>query len=134
MKFSYFIDEYDETLELINKSFNTNASKETFFLSNNQKLLLLKNENEIIGTCLITLKNNPINNTKTFYLDYICIKEEYRNRGLGSKIIKEVERIARSENINYLELTSNRNREYARKMYLNEGMTIRDTDVFFKEL
>ena len=91
-------------------------------------------ENEIIGTCLITLKNNPINNTKTFYLDYICIKEEYRNRGLGSKIIKEVERIARSENINYLELTSNRNREYARKMYFNEGMTIKDTDVFIKEL
>ena len=134
MKFSYFIDEYDETLELINKSFDTNASKETFILANNQKLLLLKNESEIIGTCLITLKNNPVNNTKTFYLDYICIKEEYRNRGLGSKIIKEVEKIARNENINYLELTSNKNREYARKMYLNEGMTIKDTNVFVKEL
>ncbi len=134
MKFSYFIDEYDETLELINKSFDTNASKETFILANNQKLLLLKNESEIIGTCLITLKNNPVNNTKTFYLDYICIKEEYRNRGLGSKIIKEVETIARKENINYLELTSNKNREYARKMYLNEGMTIKDTNVFVKEL
>ncbi len=133
MEFSYFTNEYD-ALDLINSTFNTNASKEKFILSDNQKLLLLKNDNEVIGTCLITLKNNPINNTKTYYLDYICIKENYRGKGLGRKLFKEVEQIAKNENVNYLELTSNKNRESARKMYLSEKMTIKDTDIFFKEL
>ena len=134
MKFKFLDDEIDSIINLINECFYLNASSENFELLNNQRFLLLVDGDEVIGTCLITLKKDPIKNIKTFYLDYVCIKENYQNKGLGSKLFEEVLRIGKEEKIDYIELTSSKKRVNARKLYLKYGMEIKNTDVFIKKI
>lgn len=132
MEFCFLKDEVKDFVELVNKSFNMNADYNNFKLDDNQRVLLLKDNSIIVGGALITVKSDPIKNIKSFYLDYICISEDYRNMGLGSKLFKEIERIAKEEKIDNIQLTSSKKREYARKMYLKENMEIKDTDLFIK--
>lgn len=134
MNFTFYKDETEEVVRLINEVFNTSGTVENFKLQSNQRALLLKNDNKVIGVTLITLKCDPIKNTKTFYLDYICIDKEYRERGLGEQMLNEIERIALESGIDYLELTSNKTRVTARNLYKKIGMSIKDTDLFIKNV
>lgn len=134
MKFKFLTNEIEEVLNLINSIFESNAKKENFKLLDNQRVLLLKNGDEVIGCTIITLKNDPIKNTKSFYLDYVCISRNYQHQGLGRKMFKEVERIAINEGIDSLQLTSSTKRDNARKMYISEGMEIVETNLFKKNL
>ena len=134
MEFAFLKDETKELFELINMCFNHDYDYKKFKLLDTQRVLLLKNKDELVGCTVITLKKDPFKNTKTFYLDYICVKDTYQHQGLGHKMFQEVERIAREEKVDFLELTSSKKREFARKMYLNEKMEIKDTDLFVKSL
>ena len=62
------------------------------------------------------------------------IKNVYEHRGLGTLLLKKIEEIAKENNVDYIELTSNKERERARKMYYNFGMKNKDTDIFIKEI
>lgn len=132
MEFKFLTTEEKETIDLVNECFNTNCKE--LSLSDNQRFLLLKENDGVAGCALLTLKIDPIKNKKTFYIDYFCVKETYRNKGLGSKMFDEIEKIAKKEKINLLMLTSNIRRASARKVYLKKGMTIVDTNLFIKEI
>ena len=134
MEFVYFTNEIDQVLELIYDVFKIKGNKEQFDLKDNQKILLLKDKDIVVGMTMITLKSDPFKNTKTYYLDYICIKEEYRHRSLGRKMFEKVIELAKENNIDNIELTSNKERINARKMYLDYKMAIKDTDVFVLHL
>lgn len=134
MKFKFLSDEIDGTLNLINRIFGISAKKENFKLLDNQRMLLLKDDDDVIGCTLITLRNDPIKNMTAFHLDYVCISEDYQRQGLGKKLFEQVERIAREENIDSIQLTSNKSRTVARNLYFDEGMEIVDTDLFIKKL
>jgi ribosomal protein S18 acetylase RimI-like enzyme len=132
MNFSFYNDETNEVLNLINESFSIEGNSIT--LQENQRIILMKDENKVVGLTLISLKSDPIKKIKTFYLDYFCISKDYRNRHLGTEMFKKIESIAIEENIDYIELTSNKNRIEARSIYLNNGMEIVDTDLFRKKV
>ena len=134
MKFEFFTNEIDQVLELINDVFKIKGNKELFNLQDNQKILLLKDNDLVVGMTLITLKEDPFKNKKTYYLDYVCIKEEYRHKSLGRKMFEKVIELAKENNIDNIELTSNKERIDARKMYLDYGMVIKDTDYFILQL
>lgn len=134
MNFTYYVDEDKEIINLINDSFETSVNVSKIELLNNQRILLLKDNNRVIGVTIITLKLNPIKKKKTFYLDYVCIDKNYRQQGLGEKMLKEVERIAKEENIDYIELDSNKKRVAARNLYAKLNFEIEDKDLFKKSV
>ena len=133
MEFCFLKNEKKEVIDLINKSFNTNG-REDFNLQSNQRFLLLKDNDSVVGATLLTEKYDPIKDFKTMYLDYVCISEEYRGKGLGEKMMLEVMKIAKEENYNRIQLTSSKKRVSARALYQKLGMKIKDTDIFIKEL
>lgn len=134
MEFKFFTNELDEISKIIKESFEIEVNKSNFVLQDNQKILLLKDNNSVVGMTMITVKNDPFKNTKTFYLDYICIKKDFRHKSLGRKMFEEVLRIAKDQNIDKIELTSRKDRINARNIYFDYGMIIKDTDLFVKEL
>lgn len=134
MRFDFFTNEFKEVLEIIKEVFNINLEKDNFVLQNNQKILLLKDNDKVVGLTLISLKEDPFKNIKTYYLDYFCIKEEYQHRSLGTKMFEKIVELAKENHINYIELTSNKDRVAARRLYLNCGMSIKDTNVFIKQI
>ena len=133
MEFKYLTNEKEDVVNLINEVFDKKFNSD-FTLMNNQKILLLKDKDVLIGTSLITEKIDPFKKSKTYYIDYLCIKKEYENRGLGSLLFSKILEIAKENDINYIELTSNKKRKRARDMYLRFGMEIKQTDLFIKEI
>lgn len=134
MNFTFYKNETEEVIKLINDSFDIENKNKKLDLQNNQRILLLKDNNIVIGLSLITLKVDPIKNKKTFYLDYFCIAKEYRNKHFGTFLFEKIEKIAKEEKIDYIELTSNKNRVNARKLYEKNGMEVIDTDIFRKRV
>lgn len=134
MTFSFLKTEQKEAINLINEAFNYENKYTSINLEANQRVLLLKDKNKVIGTTIITKKNDPIKNRKGFYLDYVAVSSNYQNKGLGTMMFQEIEKIAKKENIDYIELTSSQKRCYARKLYEKQNMIIKDTDIFIKEL
>ena len=77
MEFVLFTNEFEEVLDLVKNIFNIDTNNNTFILQDNQKILLLKDENKVIGLSMISLKNDPFKNKKSYYIDYVCIKEVF---------------------------------------------------------
>jgi len=134
MIFDFYTNEIDEVSSLIKEAFNVVVNSSDLDLQDNQNILLLKDDNKVVGLALITLKSDPFKNIKTYYIDYLCVKESYRHKSLGRKIFEKILQIAKDNNINRIELTSRKERIAARKIYLDYGMTIKDTDLFVLEL
>lgn len=129
-------NEIDSLVELMNDAFSIEASKEAIkesLDSKNIRFLCAKDNDVIAGTIMITTDIDPIKNKKSYYLDYVAVLSSYQNRKIGSKLMLEVERLAKEEGISYIEFTSSSKRIYARKLYLSLGYELRDTGVFIKK-
>ena len=131
------LKENDNSLELLLKeAFHKDVEKINIedCLKNNIRFLCAKIDNIVVGSIMITTKYNPVRNKYIYYLDYICVKEEYQNRGIGKSLLDEVEKLAIKEKIKEIVLESNPSRVNARNMYINSGYQIKDTNVFIKVL
>lgn len=103
-------------------------------LSKNVRFMVAKEDDEIVGSIMITTKYNPVRNTKEFYLDYVCVKESERGKGTGKNLLKEVEKLAKEEGVSRIEFTSSTCRIAARNLYISNGYIIRDTNMFYKDM
>lgn len=103
-------------------------------LDKNIRFLCAIDNDRVIGSIMITTKYDPVKNINSYYLDYVSVLKEYQHQGIGTNMLREVENMARSENISYIEFTSNKNRTNARKLYLSSGYSQRDTEVFYKRI
>lgn len=121
---------------LIKEAFDINIDKLDVkkALLNNVMFLCVFDNKKIIGTVMITKKYDPVKGISSYYLDYVSVLKSYQNRGIAKSLLLEIEKMAVLENISYIELTSNKSRENARKLYLSNGYVIRDTDVFCKKI
>ena len=102
--------------DCFNLEVNDNNIKE-IIKSENCKAIIMKNKDELIGTAIIDILNDYIKNQKYYYINYVCIKKEYRGCGYSKKIMEYIEELARQENISYIILTSSSQREIANKLY-----------------
>ena len=135
MRFEFLSDENDikKVINLIKDTFNI-SNIPNIELLKNPRFVILKKEDDVIGTSMLTIKYDPIKNIKTLYIDYVCVDKKYQHMGYGKEMFLNIEKIAKEEGIDYLELTSNKKRVYAREMYLKLGMEIKDTDIFIKKI
>jgi ribosomal protein S18 acetylase RimI-like enzyme len=135
MRFEFLSDENDikKVINLIKDTFNI-SNIPNIELLKNPRFVILKKDDDVIGTSMLTIKYDPIKNIKTLYIDYVCVDKKYQHMGYGKEMFLNIEKIAKEEGIDYLELTSNKKRVYAREMYLKLGMEIKDTDIFIKKI
>lgn len=130
-------NEIDSFIELINDAFSIDVSYDSIkksLYTDNIKFLCAKDRERIVGTIMITTDFDPVKNIKSFYLDYVSVLSSYQNKKIGSKLMLEVEKFAKENNISYIEFTSSKKRVNARKLYSSCGYEERDTDVFFKRI
>ena len=135
MRFEFLSDENDikKVINLIKDTFNI-SNIPNIELLKNPRFVILKKDDDLTGTSMLTIKYDPIKNIKTLYIDYVCVDKKYQHMGYGKEMFLNIEKIAKEEGIDYLELTSNKERVYAREMYLKLGMEMKDTDIFIKKI
>ena len=82
----------------------------------------IKIENEIICFYLINREGEAFNEG---YISLICVKEKYRHKGLGYKIMKYCMDKAKNEGVNKFYLHVPQNNEYAINLYKKLGFIIK---------
>lgn len=115
---------------LLKEAFN--VERNGYNSSNNIELVACY-QDEVVGYLVLSKLYDNIKNLNYYYVNYVCVKSKYQNRGVASCMFETVFSICKKENIAYLELTSNKSRIFAHKLYEKLGFVIRDTYVFRKD-
>ena len=132
MKIIYYEDKYLDSLNILLKE-AFNLKKVYKNISDNIELLVVFND-EVIGYLNLNKNIDMITGENYFYVNYVCVKKSFRRLGVAKKMFMEVFSICLKNNIKYLELTSNDSRVAAHKLYESLGFSVRETNVFRKEI
>lgn len=127
----YCDTDLDQVNSILKESFN--ESKRNFKNGNFMEIVTCV-DGKVAGYLLITKILNPIKEKFYYLVDYVCVSSDYRRMGLAKKMLEEVYKRAKKENIIYIQLTSSRYREAAHKLYLSCGYVKRDSDMFRKDI
>ena len=94
-------------------------------------LLVDEQDSELSGMvlCNIVLKLDR----KECRLDRLVGREEFRERGIGSELLKAAEEWSWQRGVKRIEFTSSAKRPEAHHEYTKNGYTVRDTSVFAKQ-
>jgi len=87
----------------------------------------------IIGFCSLTIKNNLWQAGNLGHIDELIVDDNYRGKGVGSKLMDEITRIAKENQCKRIELDSAFHRKEAHRFYENEGYENR-AYLFSKEI
>lgn len=90
--------------------------------------------NMIVGYLTINKLYDSVLGCNYCYVNYVCVKKEYMHKGIATSLFNKVFEICKNENISYIELTSNPSRIEARGLYDKLGFSIRETNVYRKEI
>lgn len=91
-------------------------------------------DDQVVGYTLVSKSYDPIIKRVNYWIEYVCVDEAYRGKGIARGLLMKIEELARVNNVLYLQLTSSRFRTNARKLYMDLGYEIRESDIFRKVL
>ncbi len=86
-------------------------------------VLIAYHQEKPVGYCLSLIKKNiPIFEIKEYgYISDLYVKNAYRRKGIGKKLIDESKKFFKKQKIKYLELTTNHNNYESIKFYQKYG-------------
>jgi len=89
-------------------------------------------DNKIVGMLTLVVYRIPV--WKKGWIEDLVVDKDYRNKGIGTKLIKHAVKNAKTIGVSSLNFTSRPQREYANRLYLKLGFKKRDTNVYTMEL
>lgn len=128
----YDKDDFLVVNDILKESFS--YGKKTDKYDDDHIQLVVTVDELVCGYLLLTRQVNFINDKVFFWMDYVCVKSEYRGRGLGRKLVEEGIKIAYENGASYVQLFSAHHREAARHLYESLGFVMRESDIYRKVL
>ena len=125
-------EDYDTAMKLYCLCFEKEYQKINLNLLGN--LIGLYIDNKLIGLAQIDYINNILENKRIAHINSFCIHPDHRNKHLGDTLLKECIKICKQNNCDYINLTSNKNRTIANKIYQNNSFQIIDTRLLKKDI
>ena len=98
-------------------------------------IYVAKVNGEIVGYIIIDIKekdNGFMRYRKLLSIDTLCIDEDFRGQGIGTKILEFAKNIAKEENCTDMHLTVNPNNKNAIKVYEEFGMKVYNLSYMMK--
>ena len=116
-----FLFHYNHRKDLFKKR-NIEELKEYVYegLENGLKILGIIEKEKLLGYIAYEIKEKV---TKCLWIDEFVIKEEYRHKGYGTKLMERINEITEEEKINRIELNCYSFNENAIKLYKKLGYT-----------
>lgn len=130
-------EDITETTKLVNEFFEIKDVVNGYnkIIANGLKKSLIAIYNQkIVGHILIDEKYNSKEDKLFYWLSYVCVKKEYQNQGIATAMLKEIEKMAKKNNICYIKFTSANWRKSAHACYQKLEYQIVDTTVFQKNI
>ncbi len=94
-------------------------------LLNRESIYVAKIDEKIVGYIIIDIvekNNNFMRYRKLLQIDTLCVDENYRGNGIGTKLLKFAQELGIKNNCTDIYLTVNPENENAIKVYENFGM------------
>ena len=95
-------------------------------LIDTKNIYCAKIDNKIVGYIVIAIREKNINDSKMRYrkilkIESICVTKNYRNKGIGTKILEFIDTLAKDNNCTDIYLDVNNHNENAIKLYEKLG-------------
>lgn len=103
-------------------------------LENNANLMGLYDKDNLIGIVQIDFINNIFDNKRIAYINSFCIAKDMQGKGYGDIFLKELIKYCKDNEADKINLTSNKSRVIAHKLYKKNNFEVIDTVFFKKEL
>lgn len=88
----------------------------------NNFLAVVELENEVIGTCHLTLMPSlTMQGSKRMNIEAVRVKGSFRNQKIGQWMINRATQFAQENQVKIIQLTTNKERQNARRFYENLG-------------
>ncbi len=129
-------NEIEEIILLLKESFPIVTTKEKVAknLNNKTRILVCEIEEKVVGVILVRTIENFLEDLNNFHLDNVCVKKEFQNIGIASKMLEMIEKIAIDEKIDFIDLTASNYRLAAHHTYLKNGYEKRESCLFRKKI
>lgn len=100
----------------------------------NEDIYVVCLENKVVGMCMVNYIDDIFVSKRTAFINAVCVDKGFRNRGIASFMLSEIEKIVTLDGSSEIMLTSSSKRKDANKLYEKLGFGIYYTNVFKKEL
>ncbi len=88
----------------------------------NQYLMVVENENEIVGTCHLTIMPSlTFKGSSRMQIEAVRVKEKYRGQKIGNWMFEQALEYAKSNGVSIIQLTTNKKRPEAKRFYETLG-------------
>lgn len=128
----YRMTDYFDVSRILKEAFN--ASKANVNPDENYKELVATVDDKPVGYLVLTKVLDLVKGKPYFLVDYVCVDSNYRNLGIGKKLMDKVFEITTDSDGLYIELTSKRERVAAHHLYEKVGFEKRDSVIFRRVL
>ena len=94
-----------------------------------ERIFVYKIDNLIVGYILIYYKNMPqkgYRHSNEILIDALGVLEEYRNQGIGTKLLEFIKEYAMKQGYTNIRLTVNQENEIARHLYEKVGFKVKN--------
>ena len=95
-------------------------------------ILVLRLDNKVISSITLDEEVDYVKDKRYYYASYFGVLTDYRRMGFATKIFEYVEELIKTNNIDYIELTSGNQRKEAHNFYSRHNFRVKDTTVFIK--
>ena len=122
--------EHNMVLDLYERVFDKKQIQPFHISDSNGIFVIAKDNDRVVGLVQLDIIVDVFKGIKYGFINSVCTDAQYRGRGIGDRMIKEVHRIAKKMGCSYIELTSSDSKKAAHRLYFKNGYVIRDTNVF----
>ena len=91
-------------------------------------------KNGLLGLCQIDYIDNCFEHERIAFINSVCVDSKYRNMGVATYLLTEIEKIVRENGCNSIMLTSSSKRKIANHLYERLGFVVYNTNVFKKKI
>ena len=127
-------DDYIAIKNIVKESFDFKALKDEFaiYLKEYDILLAIKDDTEV-ACAIYEIRKDIFASKKVLFVNYLCVKKEFRALGIGKALIKKIKQIACELGVDAVELTCADFRQNSQQFYLTNDFSIKKTKVFICE-
>ncbi len=122
--------DWDTRNDLDDSDFNA-ESLSKFVADKNRVLVVARDQTQFVGIASATILLKPYEQEQWMYVDEVDVVANYRRRGAGAALMKELLSIARTNNCTELWLGTEHDNESALKLYESLGPDSKESFVGF---
>jgi len=126
------LSDIESLKKIYSDSFEIQISDDINHIKNN--IYVVDNDFEVIGMCIVDYIDDIFISKRIAFINGVCVHKKYRNQGVATFMLLEIEKIALEDGCIEIMLTSASNRKAANYLYNKLGFSIYDTNVFKKKI